>query len=233
MLGYYGDRVSVNGRSDFTLDVASRAYRLRILNGLTRVFNHAGRPNSVTVDRRRRPAELLEKAETRPYVMLAPPSASISSSISATSARREADDASGEFYRLIPPIRATHDGKRFAMGEEFPLFTARVTKSFNRVIEASGDALDHQAFSQGRDRQFGRSHSDRHHHGAHGDLSSTVAPMATTTYSCANACRRHDELIEIFHERGGMGGMGMMGGASCAANGSASEWTASEWTAWA
>ncbi|MEY3879729.1 MAG: hypothetical protein RIQ94_524 [Pseudomonadota bacterium] len=32
MIGYYGDRILVNGRPDFKIDVASRAYRLRVLN---------------------------------------------------------------------------------------------------------------------------------------------------------------------------------------------------------
>ena len=35
MMGFYGDRILVNGRADFQLDVASRAYRLRVLNGST------------------------------------------------------------------------------------------------------------------------------------------------------------------------------------------------------
>src|SRR5674476_217298 len=39
MTGFYGDRILVNGFPDFKIDVASRAYRLRVLNGSTaRIF---------------------------------------------------------------------------------------------------------------------------------------------------------------------------------------------------
>ena len=33
MFGFYGNRILVNGRPEMQLDVASRAYRLRFLNG--------------------------------------------------------------------------------------------------------------------------------------------------------------------------------------------------------
>lgn len=72
MVGFYGDRILVNGRPDFELEVASRAYRLRVLNGSTaRIYKLGwsdGTPLTVIgVD-----GGLLEVPETRPYVMLAP-----------------------------------------------------------------------------------------------------------------------------------------------------------------
>jgi FtsP/CotA-like multicopper oxidase with cupredoxin domain len=72
MMGFYGDRILVNGKPDFHLDVESRAYRLRFLNGSTaRIYKLAwddGMPMTVLgVD-----GGLLEKPESRPYVMLAP-----------------------------------------------------------------------------------------------------------------------------------------------------------------
>ena len=72
MFGFYGDRILVNGRPDFHLDVASRAYRFRVLNGSTaRIYKLAwddGTPLTVIGT----DGGLLEKPVEKPYVMLAP-----------------------------------------------------------------------------------------------------------------------------------------------------------------
>ena len=72
MTGFHGDRILVNGHPDFSVDVASRAYRLRVLNGSNaRIYKLAwddGSPVTVIgVD-----GGLLEQAVNKPYVMLAP-----------------------------------------------------------------------------------------------------------------------------------------------------------------
>ena len=72
MTGFHGDRILVNGRPDFSIDVASRAYRLRVLNGSNaRIYKLAwddGSPVTVIgVD-----GGLLEQPVVKPYVMLAP-----------------------------------------------------------------------------------------------------------------------------------------------------------------
>ncbi len=72
MFGFYGERILVNGRTDARFEVASRAYRLRVLNASNaRIYKFAwddGTPITVLgVD-----GGLLEAPETRPYVMLAP-----------------------------------------------------------------------------------------------------------------------------------------------------------------
>ncbi len=72
MFGFYGERILVNGRADAHFDVASRAYRLRVMNASNaRIYKLAwddGTPVAVLgVD-----GGLLETPETRPYVMLAP-----------------------------------------------------------------------------------------------------------------------------------------------------------------
>jgi FtsP/CotA-like multicopper oxidase with cupredoxin domain len=70
--GFLGDRILVNGRSDFSLDVARRAYRLRLLNGSnSRVYKLAwGDGTSLVVIGT--DGGLLEQAVQRNYVMLAP-----------------------------------------------------------------------------------------------------------------------------------------------------------------
>ena len=72
MQGFLGDQIMINGRPDFVLPVATRAYRLRLLNGSnSRIYKLAwddGTPISVIgVD-----GGLLERPEQHSFVMLAP-----------------------------------------------------------------------------------------------------------------------------------------------------------------
>jgi len=71
-IGFYGDRILVNGQVDVSMDLASTAYRLRMINGSNaRIYKLAwsdGSPLTVIgVD-----GGLLEVPETKPYVMMAP-----------------------------------------------------------------------------------------------------------------------------------------------------------------
>ncbi|TRX00520.1 multicopper oxidase family protein [Candidatus Methylobacter oryzae] len=72
MQGFLGDHILVNGRPDFVLPVATRAYRFRLVNGSSsRIYKLAWGDNTpitvIGVD-----GGLLEKPEQYPYVMLAP-----------------------------------------------------------------------------------------------------------------------------------------------------------------
>jgi len=71
-MGFLGERILVNGKSDFTLPVATRAYRLRLLNGSnSRLYKLAwsdGTPMTVIAT----DGGLLERPVTRSFVMLAP-----------------------------------------------------------------------------------------------------------------------------------------------------------------
>ncbi len=72
MVGFYGDKILVNGRPSAEFEVASRAYRLRVLNGSTaRIYklgwSDGSRVTVIGVD-----GGLLEVPENRPYVMIAP-----------------------------------------------------------------------------------------------------------------------------------------------------------------
>lgn len=72
MVGFLGDRILVNGLPDYALSVATRAYRLRLLNGSnSRIYKLAwddGSPMTVIGT----DGGLLEKPLQRPYVTLAP-----------------------------------------------------------------------------------------------------------------------------------------------------------------
>ncbi len=72
MMGFLGDRILVNGRPDFVLAVATRVYRLRLLNGSnSRVYKLAWSDSSpltvIATD-----GGLLAKPVQRSYVMLGP-----------------------------------------------------------------------------------------------------------------------------------------------------------------
>jgi FtsP/CotA-like multicopper oxidase with cupredoxin domain len=72
MNGFLGDWILVNGQPDFILPVATRAYRLRLLNGSnSRIYKLAWKDNSpltvIATD-----GGLLEKPVQRRYVMLSP-----------------------------------------------------------------------------------------------------------------------------------------------------------------
>ena len=72
MMGFLGDRILVNGQPNFTLPVATRAYRLRLLNGSnSRIYKLAWRDGTpltvIATD-----GGLLEQPVQRPFVMLAP-----------------------------------------------------------------------------------------------------------------------------------------------------------------
>ena len=72
MLGFLGDRILVNGQPDFTLPVAGRAYRLRLLNGSnSRIYKLAwadGTPLTVIAT----DGGLLEQPLRKDYLTLAP-----------------------------------------------------------------------------------------------------------------------------------------------------------------
>jgi FtsP/CotA-like multicopper oxidase with cupredoxin domain len=72
MTGFLGEWILVNGRPDFSLPVATRAYRLRILNGSnSRIYKLAWQKgNALTVIGT--DGGLLEKPVQRRYVMLGP-----------------------------------------------------------------------------------------------------------------------------------------------------------------
>ena len=72
MMGFYGDKILVNGRPNLELEVASRAYRLRFLNGSNARIYKLGWSDGTPMTVIGTDGGLLEKPEHRPYLMLAP-----------------------------------------------------------------------------------------------------------------------------------------------------------------
>jgi FtsP/CotA-like multicopper oxidase with cupredoxin domain len=132
MFGFYGARVLVNGRPDFKLEVASRAYRFRVLNGsnarIYKLMWDDGTPLTVIgVD-----GGLLEKPEQRPYAMLAPAERlDLWVDFSGRAVGSKLVMRSGEFEGLVPPMAQRMMGGDLLVGDAYPLFTATVTRAMS------------------------------------------------------------------------------------------------------
>ena len=72
MIGFLGDTILVNGQANSTIPVKTRAYRLRLLNGSNSRIYKLGWEDGTPLTVIGTDGGLLQKPETRPYVMLAP-----------------------------------------------------------------------------------------------------------------------------------------------------------------
>lgn len=72
MMGFLGDKIIVNGKDDAAFSVKTRAYRFRALNGSNSRIYKLGWDDGTPMTAIGTDAHLLEKPETRPYIMLAP-----------------------------------------------------------------------------------------------------------------------------------------------------------------
>ena len=72
MTGFMGDQLLVNGRPDYTLSVANRAYRLRFLNGSNSRIYKLGWEDDTPFTVIGTDGGLLERPLQRPYLTLAP-----------------------------------------------------------------------------------------------------------------------------------------------------------------
>ena len=72
MMGFLGDHILVNGQSDYVLPVATRPYRLRLLNGSNSRIYKLGWEDGTPLTVIATDGGLLEKPVQRNYVTLAP-----------------------------------------------------------------------------------------------------------------------------------------------------------------
>ena len=134
MVGFYGDQILVNGKPNVQIDVESRAYRLRVLNGSNaRIYKLAwddGTPITVIgVD-----GGLLEQPEAKPYVMLAPGERlDVWADFSGRNVGAQLVLRSLGFSGVLPKMAERMGGmmmhaNQLPVGSDFPIFTAHVTK---------------------------------------------------------------------------------------------------------
>jgi FtsP/CotA-like multicopper oxidase with cupredoxin domain len=144
MMGFYGDRILVNGFPDFKIDVASRAYRLRFLNGSTARIYKLGWDDGTPITVIGVDGGLLEKPEIKPYVMLAPGERlDVWADFSGRNEGSQLVMRSLPFSGVLPKMaeRMMRGGKgggmggmgmmhhnKLPVGSDYPIFTARVTK---------------------------------------------------------------------------------------------------------
>lgn len=139
MMGFYGDKILINGLPNFHLNVASRAYRFRFLNGSTaRIYKLAWDDNSpVTVIGT--DGGLLETPVDKPYVMLAPGERlDVWADFSGRKVGSQLVMRSRPFSGVLPQMAdrmmggkrmgMMHHGMAVPMGSDYPIFSVKVTK---------------------------------------------------------------------------------------------------------
>ncbi|MDD2737530.1 MAG: multicopper oxidase domain-containing protein [Methylomonas lenta] len=132
MMGFYGDRILVNGLPNFHLDVASRAYRLRVLNASTaRIYKLAWDDNSpITVIGT--DGGLLEAPIKKSYVMLAPGERlDVWADFSGRKVGSQLVLRSRSFSGALPGMASRMGGMHgnaLPMGSDYPIFSVKVTK---------------------------------------------------------------------------------------------------------
>ncbi len=116
MLGFLGERILVNGRPDFVMDVAGRSYRFRMLNGSnSRIYKLAwsdGAPITVIAT----DGGLLERPVSRPYLMIGPGERYEIWKDFGQSQGREVVLESLEYQGAMPPMYERTRGARGGMG---------------------------------------------------------------------------------------------------------------------
>ncbi len=213
MFGFYGERILVNGRPDFRLEVASRAYRLRILNASNaRIYKLCWDDRTpltvIGVD-----GGLLERPETRPYVMLAPAErVDLWVDFSGRAVGSKLVMRSGEFDGLVPPMAQRMMGGGLTIGDDYPLFAATVTRAMSDSpkLPEKLATIRHYRVEEIANRDSPRPIA----------LSMSHMQLAINgrTYEHDNVMDiervpvNSVQLFEIFHDHGGGMGMGMGGG---------------------
>ncbi len=129
MTGFTGDKILVNGFPNFHLDVASRAYRFRVMNGSTsRIYKLAwddGMPVTVIGVY----GGLLEQPETKSYVMLAPGERlDVWADFSGRKEGTQLTLKSLAFSGVLPKMSMGMNHGGLAVGSEYPICTIRVTR---------------------------------------------------------------------------------------------------------
>ena len=216
MFGFYGNRILVNGHPELQLDVATRAYRLRVLNGSTaRIYKLAwddATPLTVLgVD-----GGLLAQPEHKPYVMLAPGERlDIWADFSGRSIGTELVLRSLPFSGALPTMgmgMMGHHAFGLPMQSDYPIFTVKVTKKIfddspklpTTLAKIKRYAVDD---TRNADKPVPIAISEGHMQMLLNGRPFAFKDIQATERIPVNSI----QLMEIHHEHGGGRGMGRMG----------------------
>lgn len=144
MMGFYGNHILVNGLPNFHLDVASRAYRLRFLNGSTARIYKLGWDDKSPITVLGTDGGLLETPVNKPYVMLAPGERlDVWADFSGRKVGTQLTLRSLPFSGVLPMMagrmmggggHSRHGGMHgmhgstLPVGSDYPIFTVKVTR---------------------------------------------------------------------------------------------------------
>jgi FtsP/CotA-like multicopper oxidase with cupredoxin domain len=133
MFGFYGNRILVNGHPEQHLEVASRAYRLRFLNGSTARIYKLGWDDGTLITVIGTDGGLLAEPEQRPYVMLAPGERlDVWADFSNRPIGSELTLRSLSFSGALPRMGTMgHSGYGLPMGSDYPILTVRINKKIS------------------------------------------------------------------------------------------------------
>ena len=212
MVGFQGNRILVNGRPDFKIDVASRAYRLRVLNGSNARIYKLGWDDGTPITVIGVDGGLLEQPEVKPYVMLAPGERlDVWADFSGRNEGSQLVMRSLPFSGVLPKMAERMGGMHanvLPVGSDYPIFTARVTK----IVSDSPKLPTH--LSKIHRYQI----SDTANPDKPVPIGISEGPMSMLlngrpyAYNDVQDFERIKlntvQLMEIFHAHGGMGGHG-------------------------
>ncbi len=130
MFGFYGNRILVNGHPEAQLEVASRAYRLRFLNGSTARIYKLGWDDGTPITVLGVDGGLLAEPEHKPYVMLAPGERlDVWADFSSRPVGSELTMRSLPFSGAVPMMGMMHQQSYgLPMGSDYAVFSVKINK---------------------------------------------------------------------------------------------------------
>lgn len=132
MMGFYGDRVLVNGQPDVQLNLASRAYRLRVMNGSNARIYKLGWDDGTPLTVIGTDGGLLESPQILPYVMLAPGERlDIWADFSGREVGAQLAMRSLAFSGALPSMGMMMHQGSLPMGSDYPVFTVKITQKIS------------------------------------------------------------------------------------------------------
>jgi FtsP/CotA-like multicopper oxidase with cupredoxin domain len=215
MTGFLGDWILVNGQPDFSLPVATRAYRLRILNGSnSRIYKLAwrdGRPLTVIGT----DGGLLQKPVQRRNVMLGPGERL---ELWADFSKHPLDSQS---FLVSLPFDAgamgagrmgrgmMRSGAILPNGAGFPVLRVKVTRRAKETLTLPQrlSTINRYRYSQAVNREY-----PRRFHLVMRHMTWTINGRTFRMREVANDEKVHLNTLEVWDFINEAGGMGMMGG---------------------